>query len=59
MNIIVALILTFGAGVSKLYLSSNIGIMFWIGIFSIILFIIIFVLVSKNIHKNIDKLEEL
>ena len=58
MNIIVALILTIGAGISKLYLSNDINILFWIGILFIILAIIVFIILSKNIHNNIKKLKD-
>jgi membrane protein YdbS with pleckstrin-like domain len=59
MNIIIALILAIGAGVSKLYLVGNISLLFWIGIFIVIVLIIIFTLLAKNIHMNIKKLKDL
>jgi len=58
MNIIVALIITVGAGVSKLYLANNISLLFWIGIVFIIISIIVFMILSKNIHNNIKKLKD-
>ena len=59
MNIIVAIILTIGAGISKLYLAKNINILFWIGVGLILLLLGIFVIIAKALHKNIKKLEEL
>jgi len=59
MNIIIALMLAIGAGISKLYLVGNINLLFWIGIFIIIVLIIIFTLLAKNIHMNIKKLKDL
>ncbi|MEA3330676.1 MAG: hypothetical protein U9Q29_03170 [Campylobacterota bacterium] len=59
LNIIVAIILTLGAGVSKLYLSSNIEILFWSGVILIVILFILFVLLSKSIHNNIKKLKDL
>ena len=59
LNIIVAVILTLGAGISKLYLSNNIEILFWSGIILIVILFILFVLLSKSIHNNIKKLKDL
>ena len=59
LSIITAIILAVGAGVSKLYISNNINLLFWIGIVFILFFIIIFALTSKAIHKNIKKLKDL
>ncbi len=59
LNIIVAFILAIGAGISKLYLSNDINILFWIGIIFIIVSIAVFVILSKKIHQNIKKLKDL
>ena len=59
MNIIVALILAMGAGISKLYLIGNINLLFWIGIIFAIVFIVLFTIIAKNIHINIKKLKDL
>ena len=59
MNIIVATILALGAGVSRLYLHSNINILFWIGIILIVLLLFIFAIIAKALHTNIKKLEDL
>ena len=59
LNLIVAIILALGAGVSKLYLSHNTGILFWLGIALIILLIVTFITIAKAMHKNIKKLKDL
>ena len=59
LSIITAIILAMGTGVSKIYLSNNIGLLFWIGIFFVVLLISIFAIISKTIHTNIKKLKDL
>ena len=59
LSIITAIILAIGAGVSKLYLSMKINLLFWIGIVFIVLLIIIFSIISRTIHVNMKKLKDL
>ncbi|MDQ7044006.1 MAG: hypothetical protein Q9M34_10830 [Sulfurimonas sp.] len=59
LNIVVAMILTFGAGVSRLFISENITVLFWIGIILIATLLIIFLVISRSIHSNIKKLKDL
>jgi ABC-type siderophore export system fused ATPase/permease subunit len=59
LNIVVAIILALGAGISKLYLSHSTGTLFWLGSVFIIVLIVLFIFISKNIHKNIKKLKDL
>ena len=59
LNIVIALILAIGAGISKLYTSDDINSLFWIGIIFIVLLIVIFLVIAKNIHLNIKKLKDL
>ncbi len=59
LNIVVAIILALGAGVSKLYLSRNEGVLFWTAIVLIILLFVLFIVISKSIHNNIKKLKDL
>ncbi|MDQ7068922.1 MAG: hypothetical protein Q9M40_13685 [Sulfurimonas sp.] len=59
LNIVVAMILTFGAGVSRLFISENITVLFWIGIILIAMLLIIFLIISRSIHSNIKKLKDL
>jgi len=59
LNVIVAFILALGAGVSKLYLSHEINLLFWIGVFFIVGAVIAFVLVAKRTHIEIKKLRDI
>ena len=59
LNIVVAIMLALGAGVSKLYLSMNEGVLFWAGIGLSILLFVLFIVISKSIHNNIKKLKDL
>jgi len=59
LNILTAIILAVGAGVAKLYINDEIGLLFWIGIIFSLIFILIFALNSKSIHDNIKKLKDL
>ena len=58
-SVITAIILAIGAGVSKLYLSMEINLLFWIGIVFIVLLIVIFSIISRAIHINVKKLRDL
>ena len=58
-NVIVAFILAIGAGISKMYISNDITILFWIGISFIVLFIILFVIVAKKALTEIKLLRNL
>jgi len=56
LNILVAIILTVGAGISKLYLSSNTDLLFWIGLILIIMLFGMFITIARKIHINIKKI---
>ena len=58
-NILVALMLSFGAGVIKLYIDNQISELFWIGSFVILCLMILFALVARSMHLNIKKLGDL
>jgi len=58
-NVIVAFILAIGAGVSKMYISNDINILFWLGIGFILFFVFLFVMVSKKAHREIKLLRDL
>ena len=59
LNIIVAFILAIGAGISKIYISNDINILFWLGICIIFLSAILFLLIAKKTHGEIKKLRDL
>ncbi len=58
-NVIVAFILAVGAGVSKMYLSDNISLLFWIGIIFISLFVVLFMIIARKTHLEIKSLKDL
>ena len=51
MNIIIAIILAIGAGISRLYITGHINILFWIGSVIIVFLLIIFAIIAKTLHK--------
>ena len=59
LNIVIAIILALGAGISKLYVSMQINILFWIGIILILLLLTVFIIIARVIHNNIKKLKDL
>jgi len=59
LNILVAIVLTLGAGVSRLFIANNITVLFWIGIILIMVFLVLFILISRSIHLNIKRLKDL
>ncbi len=59
LGIIVAFILAVGAGISKLYISTHINILFWIGLCLIFLSSFLFVLIARKAHKEIENLRDI
>jgi len=59
LNIVIALILAIGAGVSKLYLAEISNVLFWSGIGLIAILLVVFVIIAKAMHNNIEKLKDL
>jgi len=59
LNVIVAFILAIGTGISKIYLSGDINILFWFGICLIFISSILFILIARKAHKEIKKLKDL
>ena len=59
LTIISALIISIGAGISKLYISEKINILFWIGVVLCFIMIIVFIVIANALHKNIKKLKDL
>ena len=58
-KILVAILVTDIAGVSKLYLDANINILFYSGIILVVVFSIWIAIISKKIEKHIKKLGDL
>lgn len=59
LNIIIAVILALGAGTSRLYLSGEVGVLFYIGLGLILLLLVVFALISRAVHVNIKRLRDL
>ncbi|PHS39591.1 MAG: hypothetical protein COB07_05950 [Sulfurovum sp.] len=59
MGFILASLMGTVAGTSKLYLSGETHIMFWIGTIGIVLLSVGFLLLMKHLHKKINDLEQL
>jgi len=59
LNIIVAVLLAVGAGIAKLYIDNNIGLLFWLGSLLVIIVLIVFIAISKSMHRHIKKLKDL
>ena len=59
LGFIIALIISVGAGISKLYIDGTINILFYVGSAVMILLVLIFAIMSKKMHKKINELEGL
>jgi len=59
MGFLLASLIATITGTSKLYLSNQFGIMFWLGILGIVLIAFAFMGLVRHLHKKIDDLEEL
>jgi len=59
LGFILAVILSFGTGITKLYISQNTGLLFYLGLFVIFLSMIGFLKINKTLHKEIKKLKDL
>ncbi|MDP3301996.1 MAG: hypothetical protein Q8S36_08540 [Sulfuricurvum sp.] len=59
LGILVALMVSFGAGIIKLYIDNRVDELFWLGSLIIISLMILFAFIARSMHKNIEKLEDL
>jgi len=59
MGFVLASLMGVVASTSKLYLSSEVNVIFWIGLIGIILLSIGFLGLIKHLHKKINDLEDL
>ncbi len=57
--IVVSLMVTIGAGVANLYISSGSTLMIWLGVVGIVVLSIAFAVLAKYMHNKINELEEL
>lgn len=59
LGFIIAVMLTIGAGVAKLYLDGSTNILFYIGLALMFISASVFAMLSRAMHKKIKELEEL
>ena len=59
LGFILAVILSFGTGLTKLYISENTGLLFYLGLFVIFLAMFGFLKINKTLHKEIKSLKDL
>ena len=59
LSFILAIILSTGAGVAKLYNTGKTNLLFWLGIIILFCAIIVFGFISKRMHKLINELKDL
>ena len=59
LGFLLAIILSFGAGLTKLYISENTGLLFYLGLGVIFLSMFGFLMVNKTLHREIKHLKDL
>jgi len=59
LGIVVAFILSVGAGISKLYISQNINLLFWLGVLLLFFFIGLFIIIARKAHNEVKNLKDL
>ncbi len=58
-KVLVAILVADVAGISKLYLDNNIGILFYFGVILVVFLSLWILIVAKRIEANINSLEDL
>jgi len=59
MTMCLALIISIGSGVSKMYVSENLSYIFFVGNILLFLLLIVFVFLAKKLHKKTDDLKDI
>jgi membrane protein YdbS with pleckstrin-like domain len=59
LGFILAIVLSIGTGLTKVYLSNSIGLIFYLGVFLILISILVFVKINKKLHTEIKGLRNL
>jgi len=59
MTIIVAVILSVGSGIARMYNADNFNYLFYASNILILIFILIFVFLARLLHKKTDKLKDI
>lgn len=59
LGFVLAVVLSIGTGLMKLYLNSDTGLVFYIGAIVIIVSIVVFVKINSKLHQEIKSLKDL
>jgi len=59
MTMCLALIISIGSGISKMYVSGNFSYIFFVGNILLFLLLIVFVFLAKKLHKKTDELRDI
>ena len=59
LGFILAIILSFGTGLTKLYIAHDIGVLFYLGLVVIFLSMLGFLKINRTLHKEIKSLKDL
>ena len=59
MTMCLALIISVGSGISKLYVSNNFSYIFFVGNFIVVFLLLIFIFLAKKLHKKTDELKDI
>ena len=59
LGFILAIVLSLGTGLVKLYLSGTTGILFYVGVGVIFVFMFGFIKINKKLHQEIKNLKDL
>jgi len=59
MTMCLALIISIGSGISKMYVSGNHSYIFFLGNILLVLLLIVFLFLARKLHKKTDELKDL
>ena len=59
MTMSLALIISIGSGISKMYLANHIGYLFYLGNILLFLLLMIFIYLARKLHQKTDELKDI
>jgi len=59
MTMCLALIISIGSGISKMYVAQNLSYIFFIGNVLLVLLLFIFIFLAKKLHQKTDELKDI
>ena len=59
LGFLLAIILSVGTGLTKLYIAKSTGLLFYLGVFIIFIALLGFLKINKSLHKEIKRLKDL